>query len=264
MVELATDLSVNYGTILRYKKVLNLDDKGQEIKWTDETLDKLREDAKFLSISELSKKYKTSESQISSVASNYFISLIDSKVNSHKKHRKWSKDEEDMLKNMWGSKSIEYISKKLDRSFSSILNRLNKLGLGSFSDNNADGLSISYICEQLGITRTTLSVTWVNLGLKIKKRKLSKYKSIQYILYKDLMEFLENNQNLYTTKSLEYMAFGEEPEWLKEKRQKDISNYYDKKKRNLAKERLILQKKYYSEMKKSEKAKKLVNTPKKE
>ena len=51
MVELATDLSVNYGTILRYKKVLNLDDKGQEIKWTDETLDKLREDAKFLSIS---------------------------------------------------------------------------------------------------------------------------------------------------------------------------------------------------------------------
>ncbi len=45
------------------------------------------------------------------------------------------------------------------------------MGLGSMVKNNAELITISDMVELLNVSRGRITTTWVNLGLKLKKKK---------------------------------------------------------------------------------------------
>ena len=51
-------------------------------------------------------------------------------------NRYWTKDEEDDLINWYGKMSAKAISKKLGRSYRSVIDKLQKIQIGNFIDNN--------------------------------------------------------------------------------------------------------------------------------
>ena len=167
------------------------------------------------------------------------------KIQSNSK-RFWTEEEEVILSDLWGSESIEMIAKKLNRTESSILNKVFTLGLGSQIDNNYDGLKLKDISDLLGVSVSIISISWVSLGLKVKVKKITKSKSYMYVEIDDLYEFLEKNQNIWDSRNLEKNILGIEPDWLKEKRENDKNyetGYFGIKR--LTKQQLINAKNYY-------------------
>ncbi|MEG1597052.1 MAG: hypothetical protein RR359_02105 [Bacilli bacterium] len=164
------------------------------------------------------------------------------------KHRKWTKEDEEALQDMWGSYSIEYIAKKLDRTPSGISNRVFVLKLGSAIANNYDGLTIQEMCDLFGKSRDTISIDWAALGLKIQEIFFSS-RSYTIVTIADLYNFLECNQSIWDSRTLEKNILGKEPEWLLEKRKKDREldqSYLDR--ITITKQQLIAARKYYLEL----------------
>ena len=156
----------------------------------------------------------------------------------------WTEEEEIMLSDLWGNKSMDLITKKLNRTASSISNKAYELNLGSQIDNNYDGLTIPTICKIFNVSYNTVSINWVALGLKLKSRKTSNVSAYFYVEINDLFKFLEANQNIWDSRYLEVNILGIEPEWLKQKRISDenipIGELYLK---DLTKQQLINAKK---------------------
>lgn len=165
--------------------------------------------------------------------------------------RFWTKEEEDLLSELWGIKSVEYIAQKLNRTVSSVKNKCFQLDLGSSIENNYDGLIISDICELFNVDRNTVSNYWVSLGLIVDTRKISKAKSYMYVTIPNLFDFLEKNQNIWDSRCLERNILGIEPEWLLEKRKRDYKESGDCSRLNLTKQQLILARKFFLELEQS-------------
>lgn len=174
--------------------------------------------------------------------------------------RFWKKEEEDLLSDLWGSTSKENIAKKLNRTVSSITNKAVQLGLGSYLENNYDGLTVKEIAEILDISENVVRNTFFPLGLKYKNKKITKTSEYKCVDIDDLFDFLEKHQNIWDSKSMEKNILGKEPDWLKEKRKNDLNKEYNKN-IYIHKENLILEGKYYlDDEKEKEKASSIVLT----
>ena len=139
------------------------------------------------------------------------------KAINHKKH--WTKEDDEKLKSKWGKITLKQISRILHRSQRSIKNRAIKLGLGGMYD-VLDHWTGSDIASAIGVARSTTSKWIKEYGLPSHKIKLGKSYRYQ-VEWDDLMHWLENNQDKWRTDKMEYLALGEEPEWLVAKRQLD-------------------------------------------
>ena len=95
------------------------------------------------------------------------------------------------------------------------------MGLGAMIRNNYDVITVSDMVDLLNVTRDRITDRWVKLGLKLKKIKLTNKMSYYTINWKDLMDFLETNQNEWDSINVEKNMLGLEPEWLQEKRKRD-------------------------------------------
>ena len=160
----------------------------------------------------------------------------------------WTAEEEELLSDLWGSISVDKIAKKLDRTVSSVKNKANLLGLGSQMENNYDGIRLPALCELFNVSANTVNIGWVALGLKTKTRYISNLTFYTYVEIKDLFSFLEMNQNIWDSRSLEKNILGKEPDWLKAKRKSDKEKplgYFTMGK--LTKQQLLLAKKFVSD-----------------
>jgi len=237
--EIAKKMGKSYGVVANKLNELNVSAVNKSPKlWTKEEDDLLLLLLPEYSTFEISKKLNRSEESVCVRASKLGYDL-------QSKHKKWTEEEEDLLCDLWGTKSIEYIAKKLNRSSSAIMNRVWKLGLGSYTENNYDGLKIQEIADIFLIDRNTILVTWVALGLKIKVKNISKNKSYATVSIEDLYDFLEKNQDIWDSRNLEENLLGIEPEWLKQKRKSDIQNNFIPKRINLTKQQLVAAKSFY-------------------
>jgi len=135
--------------------------------------------------------------------------------------RYWTSEEEEILSDLWGTVSVEKIAEKLDRTVSSIKNKVFQLGLGSQMENNYDGISITQVAELFNVNDQTVSIYWISLGLKTNTRNISKTRKYRYVTINDLFDFLEKNQNIWDSRYLEKNILGKEPDWLTEKRKSD-------------------------------------------
>lgn len=65
---------------------------------------------------------------------------------------------------------------------------------------------------------------FLRLGLPVKQNTTNGGRIYYTVFVQDLIDFLKNNQNAWDTYNLEIGALGEEWDWLRAKRQKDIDN----------------------------------------
>ena len=100
--EIARNLKCSIGQLYRLKKELNLPNKGQNIKWTTEKIALLRKLAKTKTVSQLAKRFKSTNTAIISTASKNGIELIDSKKN-------WHEDEIVQLKELAQTMTVDQI-----------------------------------------------------------------------------------------------------------------------------------------------------------
>ena len=244
--EIAKKMNKSYDSIVAKSYQLGIITKNYSNKrWTKEEETELLELLTSYSSFEVAEILNRSEEAIA-------LKAINLGYNIDSKHRKWTEEEETMLSDLWGTESIENIAKKLNRTVSSIVNRVYVLGLGSQIENNYDGLRIQDISDIFQVNRNVILTSWVSLGLKLSFRKISNYSVYSYVQIKDLYEFLEKNQNIWDSRNLEKNLLGIEPEWLKEKRKRDMGQNSGVERLNLTKQQLILDKSYYldSEMSK--------------
>lgn len=241
--EIAEKMNKSYDSIIAKLYQLGIKAKNYSNKrWTQEEETELLELLTSYSSNEVAEILERSEEAI-------IVKAISLGYNIDSKHRKWTQEEETLLSDLWGSESIENIAKKLNRTASSITNRVYVLGLGSQIENNYDGLKIQDISDIFHVNRNVILTSWVSLGLKLSFRKRSNHSVYSYVQINDLYEFLETNQNIWDSRSLEKNILGVEPEWMKEKRIRDRSlPTSDFGIENLTKQQLLLAKKYFLDL----------------
>lgn len=236
LTELVTDLGRTSASIKRQADLLNISLILNRRAWTEEEYQKLEQ------LIMVDKKTPKEVADILGRSEDSVIIKVSRrglKVQTNDK-RFWTKEEEILLMDLWGSESLEKIAKKLNRTESSVKNKVFQLGLGSQISNNFDGIIISEIANLFNINILTISILWISLGLKYRTRKLSQARSYRYVEINDLLEFLENHQNIWDSRHLEKNILGKEPDWLIEKRKADRclpEDFY--KKTNLMREQLI-------------------------
>lgn len=135
--------------------------------------------------------------------------------------RKWTKEEEDKFKRLWGTKRIETIAKELKRTVFSLKVKAVRMGLGPMIQNNFEVITISDVVDILGVTRDRIVNTWPKLGLNLGQIKLTQNKSYYVVIWEDLLDFLEKNQNEWDSRNVEPYMLATEPDWLIEKRKRD-------------------------------------------
>ena len=184
-------------------------------KWTtedEETLKILAENYHYKNIAVIMNK---SSNAIYLKARKLGITLIQDR-------RSWKPDEEKLFAELWGTTSIEKIAESMKRTVFSLKVKAVRMGLGPMIKNNYEVLTVSDISELLNISRDRITTTWVNLGLKLQKKKLTDNTSYYVISLDNLVLFLKNNQNEWDSRNVERYMLGSEPTWLKEKRKRDL------------------------------------------
>lgn len=180
--EIARNLKISIGILNRYKKKLNLPNTGQQKKWTKDKIEKLRKDVKTKTRSELANKYKTSPAQISKIAKENNIKLIDLKI-------VWTdKKVSELEKLIDQGLGISEISSRMDMSINSIRSQIKKIRGSSFVNkstkvmtwtdeevNKLIDLSKTYTTEEIAkmLNKTERQVhnKAVKLGIKIDRNK---------------------------------------------------------------------------------------------
>lgn len=182
--------------------------------WTAEdveTLIKLSEEFHYEEIAEIMNRTKNA---IYLKARKLNITLIQDR-------RKWTSEEEELLEELWGNKSIGIIAKKLKRTEFSLKVKAVRMGLGPMIRNLTDKLTVYDVIDILGVTRDRIVNTWVKYGLKLKKKKVTAKTSYYIVEWKDLLDFLKNNQDLWDSRKVDLYMLGQETDWLTAKRKKD-------------------------------------------
>ena len=183
--------------------------------WTEEEIETLKWLATKHHYSEIAKIMKKTENAVYLKARKLGIPLIQDR-------RKWTKEEEILLADLWGTVSIETIAKNMKRTVFSLKVKAVRMGLGPMIKHNYELITVSDMSDLLHVSRDRITTTWVDLGLKLKKKRLTTNKKYYVIIWDDLIDFLEKNQNEWDSRYVEKYMLGTEPEWLKEKRSRDI------------------------------------------
>lgn len=138
--------------------------------------------------------------------------------------RKWTKEEEIFLMDSWGVISVNAITKKLDRTETSIKIKARKLGLGSFLE-SGDYITFAKLKEALGYSNNTYAVTsWIERrGLPIINKKVGK-RSVKAINLDSFWKWAEKNKSFLDFSNFEEFTLGIEPDWVKKKREYDIES----------------------------------------
>lgn len=126
-------------------------------------------------------------------------------------NRFWTKEEEEYLYKWYGRMSAAAISKKIGKSYRSVIDKLQKCQIGNFIE-NTDDLILAEVCRLVGKDKETIKTTWVKYGLKIKKR--GKYSTISQ---EDLIDFMKNNPERWDGTQYEYWFF-QKYDWFNQKR----------------------------------------------
>lgn len=189
-------------------------DMPKSNEWTEEDVDVLKELSEEFHYFEIAEILGRSKNSIYLKARKLGITLIQDR-------RKWTEEEEQQLEELWGSKSIEVIAKRLKRTVFSLKVKAVRMKLGPMIRNVTDKLTVYDIVDLIGVSRDRITTTWIKLGLKLKKKKLTKKASYYFIEWDDFVDFLEKNQNEWDSRNLDVNMLGIEYDWLVEKRKRD-------------------------------------------
>lgn len=130
------------------------------------------------------------------------------------KHKKWTEEEIEKLKQLREKYTKADIAKKLGRTPSSISNKVRELGLGGLMD-NTEKWSFEMIAEAVGVNRSTIRTTWVKHGLKFQRRQ-------NYCLVeeREFLRFMKENPDRWSALKCDYYMFYRH-EWFMQKYERE-------------------------------------------
>jgi len=192
------------------------------MKWTADELIKLKE------LVDKNKDYDDIAKELGRTTSS-----IKDKMYSIGLHKKghgsvWTEEDIKQFKDDWlnNKYTVTYIAKKYGRSVEQISHKAWELGFGSREAAHVD-ISITELAKELEIDRNKL-VRWIsNHGLKVIRNRAGLQKYL--VNLKDLLKWMEKNQDKFDASKISDTLFLKEPDWLIEKRKRDLIEAPNKK-----------------------------------
>lgn len=135
-------------------------------------------------------------------------------------NRKWTTEDEEIFAELWCNtdRSMQCIMNKLHRNKNGLVIKAQRMKLGPRMG-ELEGLTLSTIANEMSVSIDRVR-NWVRLGLKCKNRRVGKNKTL--VKKEDLLDFLKKHQNLFDASRVDRCLFVNEPQWLIDKRRKDI------------------------------------------
>lgn len=192
----------------------------RDLNWSKEDLDTLRKLSKqCVSMKEISKALNRSPNAVYLTAKRYGIQM-------HHSGRNWTDSDKDFLRRHWGVVPLWYLSDKLHRSGTAVVEMVHKMRLEPIYHKSED-LALMDFVRATGITRERIVHTLApKHGFPLIKRKNGEKQTYYYVDFEKILTWMEQHQNLYDASKIE-KDFFIEPPWLVEKRKHDeIDNSY--------------------------------------
>ncbi len=155
-----------------------------------------------------------------------FKDISDDNVEKTKSRKKWTEEETMYLDEKWGKVSFDTIRKKLKRSEASILNKVQKMRLGAFL-NNDEYVTYNILMKELGFKKQNSyqNKSWIeNRKLPIKYKRVNKNK-FKIIYLDDFWKWAEKNKQFIDWTKVKKNALGDDPQWVKELRKNQLSKF---------------------------------------
>lgn len=138
--------------------------------------------------------------------------------------RKWTKEDEEYLVENWGTVSVNSIAKKLGRTESAVIVRKGRLGLGAFLE-SGEYITWNQLQIALGFGLSGSGykmISWVkNRSFPIHTKRVNN--NVFRVVYLDeWWKWAEKNKDFLDFSKFEENVLGKEPEWVKEKRKRDV------------------------------------------
>lgn len=134
----------------------------------------------------------------------------------------WTDAEIDYIREVWGSKTIPQIARKLGRSVNAVKIKAARIGY-SGQKWTGEMMSARKVSELLGVDVHAVCDLWIpKHGLKGVRKRLGESKqTTTIIMFEDLLKWLEAHQDLWDSRRVEQYALGMEYDWLVAKRNID-------------------------------------------
>lgn len=139
------------------------------------------------------------------------------------KNGNWTKEEEEYLREKWGTVSVKHIAKQLNRTEGGVINKKTRLGLGSFLE-HGEYVTFNQLHIALGMgTAGSYKLTsWVKKRDFPIHRKRVNQNTYRVVYLDEWWKWAEQNKDFLDFSKFEEYMLGEEPEWVKEKRKHDV------------------------------------------
>ena len=134
----------------------------------------------------------------------------------------WSREEVELMQELWGTYTIPQIAKRLNRSVLAVKVKSGRLGLGRYV-NSSQYITANQAAVLLQVDNHTVTDVWIPAGLRFTWKAPQGKRKYRYIRMDDLLEWLRENPDRWDSRRVELFALGSEPEWLKEKRKADLT-----------------------------------------
>lgn len=136
--------------------------------------------------------------------------------------KKWTAEEDQYLREAWGSFSFRSISNHLQRSVGGIRSRAGVLGLPPFLE-SGDYITLNQMRIALGYGRGggyILESLVEKRGMPVRKIRRGKV-SVRIIYLDEFWAWAEKNKSYLDFSKMEPLALGAEPDWVADQRHKD-------------------------------------------
>ena len=130
-------------------------------------------------------------------------------------YKRWTAADEELLERYYGKENTDKLRARLGVSYSRFRRKVKALGLG-YQRESDELVTMRQVREMLGVQHYAIQ-RFVKAGLPIIRRKFGKRTNIM-IRLSALLDWLERHQDMWSAIKVEYMAFGTEPQWLRDKR----------------------------------------------
>ncbi len=136
------------------------------------------------------------------------------KVRDYSNRRRWTLEEEERLRVLCERYTKSDVARLMKRSRASVNNKRRELGIEPLME-TTDRWTFTQITEAVGLSKGSVSKTWVKNGLKYQKRG---YFSL--VKEEDLLKFMQEHTELWNATKCDYYLFYQYP-WFMKKLEQD-------------------------------------------
>lgn len=135
------------------------------------------------------------------------------------KNRNWTQEEIEYLEDNYGTVKIKTISKKLNRSASAIVNKVNRMNLGRWY--TRAGVTMGEFSKATSIAHGTLRNWTEHYEMPFRKKSI-RQSDFYIIKLEDFWKWAETHKQMIEWNKIERLAIGPEPHWVNEARKAKV------------------------------------------